>query len=123
VTVAGILVALAASVANAFAVVLQAAEDRRTPLSEGAHALLLAVAKLRLHEQVGPLEVLGGLAIMAGVALVVWAAPRHTVAQPGPGQIALPLVVVGLAAIFAYAVGRLRPRATLALVVGAGLLR
>jgi hypothetical protein len=53
--------------------------------------------------------------------LVVWAAPRHTVAQPGPGQIALPLVVVGLAAIFAYAVGRLRPRATLALVVGAGL--
>jgi drug/metabolite transporter (DMT)-like permease len=167
-TGAGILLALAASVANAFAVVLQAAEDRQAPLSEGAHAsllvrlahrprwlagtalmvvawplqilaltlapitvvqpilattqlVLLAVAKVQLHEHVGRLEVLGALAIVVGVAVVVWAAPRHTVGQPGAGRIALPLVVVGLAAIFAYGLGRLRPRATLSLVVGAGL--
>jgi hypothetical protein len=39
---AGILVALAAAVANAFAIVYQAAEDRRSPISEGARFSLLA---------------------------------------------------------------------------------
>jgi hypothetical protein len=66
-TVAGILVALAASVANAFAVVLQAAEDRRTPLSEGAHASLLVrlvhrprwLAGTALMALAWPLQILG----------------------------------------------------------------
>src|SRR5579875_1643194 len=37
----GIIIALAAAVANAFAMILQAAEDRRTPLGEGGRVALL----------------------------------------------------------------------------------
>jgi drug/metabolite transporter (DMT)-like permease len=168
VTAAGILVALAASVANAFAIVLQAAEARQSPLSEGARAsllvrlahrprwlagtglmviawplqifaltlapitvvqptlaasqiVLLAVARVRLHERVGRLEALGALAIVAGVAALVWAAPRHTVRDPQAVRVAVPLVVVGIAAVGGYTLGRLRPQAPLSLVIGAGL--
>lgn len=46
--VAGIAVALAAAVANAFAMVLQAAEDREAPLSKGGRiSLLIALAHRR----------------------------------------------------------------------------
>jgi drug/metabolite transporter (DMT)-like permease len=165
---AGIVVALAAAVANAIALVLQAAEDRRSPLSEGgrlallldlAHRprwlagtalmvvawplqvfalalapitvvqpllsttqlVLLGVARIRLREQVGWFEALGALAIVGGVAVVVWAAPRHTVKHLGPGRLAAPLLVVGGLAVAAYVFGRLRPRMALSLVIGAGL--
>jgi drug/metabolite transporter (DMT)-like permease len=165
---AGVLLALAASVANAFAVVLQAEEDRQTPLSEGAHAsllarlvhrprwlagtglmvvawpvqilalalapitvvqptlsatqlVLLATARFRLREHVGLVEVCGALMIVAGVAVVVWAAPRHSVRDPSASRVAVPLVVVGAAALVAYAIGRRRVRAQLTLVIGAGL--
>jgi drug/metabolite transporter (DMT)-like permease len=164
----GILLALAASVANAFAVVLQAAEARQTPLSEGARAsllarlirrprwlagtglmvlawplqivalalapitvvqptlattqlVLLATARFRLHERIGLMEVAGALMIVAGVAAVVWAAPRHSVRDPGAGRLAVPLLAVGLAALLAYGIGRRRLRAPLIVVIGAGL--
>jgi len=121
---AGIVVALAASVANAFAVVFQAGEDKRSPAGQaGRFALfgallrrprwvagtglmvlawplqilalglapitvvqptlsasqlvLLAVARLALHERVGRLEALGGLAIVAGVTAVIVSAPHR----------------------------------------------
>lgn len=162
------MVALAAAVANAFAVVLQASEDRQTPLSEGAHASLLArlahrprwlagtglmvvawplqilalafapitvvqpilamasvvllvVAKVKLRESVGLPEALGVVAIVVGVAVVIWAAPRHSVRDPAAARVAVPLAVVGGAALLAYALGRSRPAAQLALVIGAGL--
>jgi drug/metabolite transporter (DMT)-like permease len=165
---AGVSVAAAAAVANAFALVLQAAEDRRAPLSQGgrislliglAHRprwvagialmvvawplqvvalalapiavvqpllsttqlVLLGVARLRLDEQVGRVEALGALAIVAGVATVVWAAPRHTIHHLGAGRLAAPLAVVGGLAVAAYVLGRLRPRAPISLVIGAGL--
>jgi len=165
---AGILVALGASVANAFAVVLQAAEARSSPLSEGARVsllvrlshrprwlagtglmvlawplqilalalapitvvqptlsstllVLLIVARVRLRERVGGVEAIGALAIVAGVTAVIWAAPRHTTQDPAAARIAQPLLVVGIAAVIAYAVGRSRPRAPLSLVIGAGL--
>lgn len=164
----GVVVALAASVANAFAIVLQAGEDRRTstgqagrlsllftlvhrprwlagtglmvvawplqilalalapitvvqPLLSTTQLVLLAVARAKLHERVGRLEALGALAIVVGVAAVVWAAPRHTVRDPHALRVAAPLLVVGFGAIGAYALARLRPAAKLALVVGAGL--
>ncbi len=164
----GIVVALVASVANAFAVVLQAAEDRRAPASEGgrpslllrlAHRprwlagtallvlawplqvlalalapitvvqptlsttqlILLAVARVRLRERVGPLEAFGALAIVAGTTAVVWAAPRHTAHDPEAARLAVPLAVVGAAALVTYAVGRFRRQTQLALVIGAGL--
>lgn len=165
---AGIAVALVAAVANAFAVVLQAAEDRQAPLSQGARfslfvsllrrprwvagtalmvlawplqvfalalapitvvqpllsstqLVLLAVARARLREQVGAFEALGAVAIVAGIATVVWAAPRHTLHHLGAGRLAAPLALVGGFAVAAYVVGRVRPRLTVALVVGAGL--
>jgi drug/metabolite transporter (DMT)-like permease len=164
----GIAVALAASIANAFAIVLQAAEARQSPLSEGGRAallfrlarrprwlagaglmvvawplqilalalapitvvqpvlattqlVLLAMARIRLRERVGWLETLGAAAVFAGAAIVVWAAPRHTVLDPDASRVALPLVVVGVAALAAYLLGRLRSARGLALVVGAGL--
>jgi drug/metabolite transporter (DMT)-like permease len=168
VIVAGALIALGAAVANAFALVLQAAEDRRTPLSKGgrisllislAHRrrwiagtglmviawplqvlalalapiavvqpllstsqlVLLAVARVRLREQVGRLEALGAVAIVAGISLVVWSGPRHALLHVSAPRVALPLVVVGAVAIGSYVFGRLRPSLTLALVIGAGL--
>jgi drug/metabolite transporter (DMT)-like permease len=164
----GVFVAITAAVANAFAIVLQAGEDRRTPPSQSgrlslliglahrprwlagtglmvvawplqilalalapitvvqpllstAQLVLLGVARVKLRERVGILEGVGALAIVAGVALVVWAAPRHTVRDPGALRVVAPLLVVGVAALCAYGLGRLRPRAKLALVIGAGL--
>gem|GEM_PF-994587 len=163
----GIIIALAAAVANAFAMILQAAEDRRTPLGEGgrvallirlAHRprwlagtglmivawplqvvalalapltvvqpllattqlVLLAVARVRLREQVGKLEAFGAAAIVAGVTAVVWSSPRHSVQHVAAGRVAMPLVVVGGLALGLYIAGRLRPRLPLTLIVGAG---
>lgn len=164
----GVLVAVAASVANAFAVVLQAGEDRRTPLNKGgrvslllqlAHRprwlagiglmllawplqilalalapitvvqpllsttqlVLLAVARVKLRERVGKVEGIGALAIVSGVAVVVWAAPRVTVHDPHALRVVQPLLVVGIGALIAYGVGRAVPRLTMALVIGSGL--
>jgi drug/metabolite transporter (DMT)-like permease len=164
----GIAVALVAALVNAFAVVLQAAEDRQAPLEHGGRArllvglarrprwlagtglmivawplqvlalalapitvvqpllattqlALLAMARMRLREQVGWNELLGSLAIVAGVALVVWAAPRHTVHDVAALRLALPLALVGALALIAYLLGRLRPGSSMALVIGAGL--
>jgi len=164
----GIIVALAAAVANAFAIVLQAAESRRSPREQSARAalliglarrprwlagtglmmlawplqifalalapitvvqpllattqlVLLAVARIGLRERVGRSELLGASAIVVGVSVVVWAAPRHTVENPAAARIAAPLALVGMAALVAYLLGRGGRRAQLALVIGAGL--
>lgn len=167
-TAVGIAIAVVASVANAFAVILQAAEAREAPLSDAARIslfrrlihrrrwlagvglliaawplqilalvyapitvvqptlacgqlVLLGVARVTLRERVGLLETGGAVAIVAGIALVIWAAPRHTVHEPGALRVAIPLIVVGVAAVGAFVVGRLRPKKVLALVIGAGL--
>lgn len=164
----GFAVALVAAVAQAFAIVLQAAEDRLAPLSESGRAslltglahrprwlagtglmvvgwplqilalalapitvvqptlsatqlVLLAVARFRLQERVGLWEACGAMAIVAGVGVVVWAAPHHTVENSSPIRVAQPLVVVGAAALAAYFLGRRHPRTPLFLVIGAGL--
>mgnify|MGYP001292097216 CR=1 FL=1 len=161
-------VAFAAAVANAFAVVFQAAEARDSPREKGgrfsllfllAHRprwlagtallvvawplqilapglapitvvqptlsasqlVLLAVARCKLGERIGRVEVLGALAIVVGVSAVVAAAPRHSVRDPAAGRVAVPLVVVGVAAIAACLLFRLRPRVRIAVVIGAGL--
>ena len=60
---AGIGLALAVCVANAFAIVLQAAEDRQAPLSRGGLAALAVYAHARLWPRTGLALVVGaGLA-------------------------------------------------------------
>jgi drug/metabolite transporter (DMT)-like permease len=165
---AGIAAAAAASVANAFAIVLQAAEDRRAPLSRtgrfslltllatrprwlagtglmvlawplqivalglapitvvqpalaSTQLVLLALARLKLGERIGRPEVLGALAILLGVTAVIVAAPRHLARDPAAPRLAVPLAVVGVAVVVAYACGRRGARGGLWLVVGAGL--
>ncbi|MBV8954905.1 MAG: hypothetical protein JO179_12260 [Solirubrobacterales bacterium] len=163
----GIAFALVAVIANAFAIVLQAAETRRAPLSDAGRPsllvrlarrprwlagtallvlawplqvlaltlapitvvqpilactqlVLLLLARTKLREHVGAIEIVGALAIGAGVAAVVFAAPRHTAADPKLAPTVVVLSAVGIAAIVAYAIGR-RIRGTyLSLVVGAG---
>jgi drug/metabolite transporter (DMT)-like permease len=165
---AGIALAFASAVANAFAVVLQAAEARSSPAHESGRfrllltlarrprwllgtglivaawplqvlaltlapitvvqpmlasfqLILLVLARLTLHERVGYVEALGATVIVLGVALVVAAAPRHTIRHPPALRLALPLALVAAAALFAYWVARVRPRGGLPLVIGAGL--
>jgi drug/metabolite transporter (DMT)-like permease len=164
----GIVIAVAAAVANAFAVVLQAAESRRSPLSEAGKVsllfllarrprwlagtalmvvawplqilaltlapitvvqptlatgalVLLAVARVRLGERVGRPEVAAATAIVVGIAAIISTAPRHTVREPPALRLAIPLIVVGLAAVAAYLLGRLRRGRQLSFVIGAGL--
>jgi hypothetical protein len=164
----GIIIAIVAAVANAFAVVLQAAEAREAPLSDAARIslllrlarrrrwlagvalllvawplqilalvyapitvvqptlacgalVLLAVARMKLREGVGLLELTGAVAIVSGIALVIWAAPRHTLHEPGALRVSIPLIIVGVAALAAFAAGRLHPGRVLALILGAGL--
>jgi hypothetical protein len=168
VTAAGIAVALAAAVANAFAIVFQAQEDRLTssehaarmsllfllarrrrwllgialmvvawplqvlalawapitvvqPMLATTQLILLAIARARLNERVRRLEVWAVAATVAGIAAVVWAAPRHMSRDPAEARIALPLALVGGAAVLAYVIGRFRSGAGLWFVIRAGL--
>lgn len=91
------------------------------PLLATSQLVLLAVARLRLGERVGRLEAIGALAIVVGVSVVVWAGPRHAVAHVAAARVALPLALVGGAALGAYLVGRVRQRLAIYLVIGAGL--
>jgi hypothetical protein len=107
--------------------VLQAVALAFAPLSivqptlSTSQLVLLAVARVKLGERVGRHEVLSALAILAGLAAVMWAAPRHSANLAPAGALAPPLAVVGGAALLAYMIGRARPRMHLALVLGAGV--
>lgn len=165
---AGVVLALVAAVANAYAIVLQAAEDRRTrdrdamrlsllarlarrprwlagaglmavagiaqitalafapiavvqPLLSTSQLVLLAVARIKLREQVGRSEVMGAAAIIVGLAAVMYAAPGASNAAVVAGRLIAPLAIVGGLALAAYGAGRLRPSMRLLLVIGAGL--
>jgi drug/metabolite transporter (DMT)-like permease len=83
--------------------------------------ILLALARLKLGEQVGRREAVGALAIVSGVVAVLLSAPRHAVLHPDAARVAAPLAVVGVGALIAFAAGRRHPAAAIALVVGAGL--
>jgi drug/metabolite transporter (DMT)-like permease len=163
----GILIAFAASVANAFALVFQAQEARGSSEASAARfsllwslarrprwllgtallvlgwplqilslsfapltvvqpvlatfqLILVAIARFYLRERVGRTEWLGALAVTAGVALVVAAAPHRTVTTPPAGRVAVPLALVGIAALVAFAIGRRQPVRGLVLAFGAG---
>ena len=91
------------------------------PTLSTSQLVLLGMARVKLGERVGRYEALGALAIVVGLAGVVWASPRHTVVNAGAARLAAPMALVGAAAVAAYAFGRREPRARLPLVIGAGL--
>ncbi|HEX6393878.1 MAG TPA: hypothetical protein VFZ97_10565 [Acidimicrobiales bacterium] len=91
------------------------------PLLIADQLVLLAVARLQLGERIGRLKMLSAFAIVVGLAAVVWAAPQHMAHQTRAGRLGAPLLTVGIAALIAYVVARLRARSALSLVVGAGL--
>lgn len=91
------------------------------PILSTSQLLLLAVARVTLRERVGPVETCAALGILGGIAAVVWAAPRHTTHHQDAARLAAPLIAVGLGAILAYALGRVRPGRSVSFVIGAGL--
>jgi drug/metabolite transporter (DMT)-like permease len=83
--------------------------------------ILVVIARFYLRERVGRTEWLGALAVTAGVTLVIVGAPHRTVAHPDPARLAVPLALIGVAALVAFAVARRRPTRGLVLAFGAGL--
>lgn len=91
------------------------------PTLATSQLVLLGVARVKLREHVGPVELLAALALVAGLSAVIWAAPRHAPGHHiGAGVIA-PLGVVLGAALVASALGRLHRGARMSLIIGAGL--
>jgi drug/metabolite transporter (DMT)-like permease len=82
---------------------------------------LLLLAHFHLREHIGSMEVVGALAVSVGVVLVILSAPNRSVAHPSPGRLAIPLAVIGVAALVAFALGRRHSRGGLILALGAGL--
>jgi drug/metabolite transporter (DMT)-like permease len=115
--IAGIVLALAAAVANAFAVVLQASESRQAPLSQaGRFELLFGLARRRRW--------------LAGTGLMVLAWPLQilaltyapiTVVQPTLASGALILLVVARVKL-GERVGRPEALGAVAIVVGIGVV-
>jgi drug/metabolite transporter (DMT)-like permease len=91
------------------------------PVLASFQLILLVIARFQLRQQVGRTEWLGALAITLGVTIVIVAAPDRTIAHPAAGRLAVPLALIGIAAIVAYAAGRRRPAQGLVLALGAGL--
>ena len=73
--------------------------------------VLLLLAWLTLGERIGGADVIAALMIAIGLGLVVSAAPRHTVVQPSAIRLAIPLAVVGIAALLGFLTSRVRPQA------------
>lgn len=91
------------------------------PVLASFQLILVAIARFQLKCEIAAREWFGALAVTAGVALVIVAAPHRTIAHPAAWRVALPLVVVGLGTITAFVLGRLRPRRGILVAVAAGL--
>jgi drug/metabolite transporter (DMT)-like permease len=113
--VGGIIVALAAAVANAFALVLQAAEDRRSPLGEGGRMSLL----LRLAHRPRWLAGTGLMVLAWPLQVLALALAPITVVQPMLSTTQLVLLCVARLRLREQ-VGRLEALGALAIVVGVG---
>jgi len=91
------------------------------PLLVGDQLVLVAMARVRLSERVGRVEVLAALAIVTGAATVVWASPTGASPRGHALGLVVPLLVVGLGGVAAYGLARAHVGAALFLVIGAGL--
>jgi len=90
------------------------------PMLASFQLILLALVRFQLHARVGRSALLGALAITMGVVLVLLAAQHRTVAHPAGWRVAIPLVLIGIAALVAYADGRRGTPRGLVLAAGAG---
>jgi hypothetical protein len=91
------------------------------PMLSTSQLVLLAIARWKLREPVGRSEVLGALAILAGLAAIASVAPPHVDIEASAGQLAPPMALIGGLALAGFLFGRWRRRARLMLVLGAGL--
>lgn len=92
------------------------------PMLATSQLVLLGAARATLGERIGRREVAATLALVAGLAAVVWAAPGEDhVGHASAASLAAPMAVVGVAASGAYLAGRAMHRARLLLVIGAGV--
>ena len=83
--------------------------------------LLLFIGARLLHEHVGGRELAATAAICVGLAGLAVAAPRHTVTQATPLEIALALTVVGVAALAPYLLTQLGRPPGVSVVFSSGL--
>src|SRR5438128_4300407 len=83
--------------------------------------VLMIIGSTRLGEHVGRQEVLGVLAVVAGISGLAFAAPPHHASHAGGATLAITLTVLGAAAFAPYMVTRLAERRAGFLVAGAGL--
>jgi len=76
------------------------------PILASFQLVLLGLARVWLRERVGRRELAGALAIVAGVTVVIAAAPQHSVLHPAAGRLAGPLAIVGGGALLLHILAR-----------------
>jgi drug/metabolite transporter (DMT)-like permease len=89
-------------------------------LAAGLVFLLFAATRF-LHEHVGRFEVTAVLGIVAGVGVLGWAAPRHSAHHDTGTGLLVTLIILGVAAVGLYGVGRFRRSVGSLIAVAAGL--
>jgi drug/metabolite transporter (DMT)-like permease len=83
--------------------------------------LLLGLGVKVLGERVGRAEVIGVVAITAGIALLAYGAPEHAETHRSPGVVTVVLVLLGAAAALPFVLRGRRGDSAMLLIVGSGL--
>lgn len=83
--------------------------------------LLLALGVKVLGERVGRAEVIGVVAITAGIGLVAYGAPERAEAHRSPGVVTAVFIVLGLAAALPFILRGRRGKSAMLLIVASGL--
>ncbi|MEA2374303.1 MAG: hypothetical protein QOD53_766 [Thermoleophilaceae bacterium] len=91
------------------------------PVLAAGLVLLLVLGVRLLGEPVGRPEVVGVLAIVAGIALVAWGAPDHTETHRAAGQVAAVVVVLTVLAFVPFALRGRRWDTAMVAIVGSAV--
>ena len=82
--------------------------------------LLLLIGARHFHERVGPVELAGILAIIAGIALVAWGAPPHVEQHRGPVAVAAVTGALAVLALLPFPLRSTRWDSAVPVIVAAG---